>query len=293
MKKVVVIVGPTGSGKTRLSIELAKRFGLEIINGDSVQVYDELSIGSAKIKAEEMEGVPHHLLGYRPVSEPYSVYHFQRDARKAIESIERPAIVGGTGLYIKAALFDYTFGDGGRNPEFERHHAHLENEELYRMLREKNPNTTVDPHNRRRVMRALERVVHGKDVSVGSKKNDPLYDILSIYLDLDRKTLETYLRRRLDRQLEDGFLDEVQMLRAQDIRIHAIGYRELDQYLEGSCTLEEAKEKIITASRRLAKKQKTWFRHQMTCETFDALSPTLVRDVATRLKSFYESEEKT
>ncbi len=108
MKKVVVIVGPTGSGKTRLSIELAKRFGLEIINGDSVQVYDELSIGSAKVKTEEMEGVPHHLLGHIPVSEPYSVYHFQREARKAIESIERPAIVGGTGLYIKAALFDYT-----------------------------------------------------------------------------------------------------------------------------------------------------------------------------------------
>ncbi|MFP4187601.1 MAG: tRNA (adenosine(37)-N6)-dimethylallyltransferase, partial [Acholeplasmataceae bacterium] len=150
MKKVVVIVGPTGSGKTRLSIELAKRFGLEIINGDSVQVYEELSIGSARIRPEDMEGVPHHLLGHVPVDRPYSVYHFQREARAIIERVERPAIVGGTGLYIKAALFDYSFRNGGRDPEFERRYAHLEDEDLYRMLLNKDPRATVNPHNRRR-----------------------------------------------------------------------------------------------------------------------------------------------
>jgi tRNA dimethylallyltransferase len=290
MKKVVVVVGPTGSGKTRLSIELAQRFGLEIINGDSVQVYDELSIGSAKIKTEEMAGIPHHLLGHVSVAKPYSVYHFQQEARAAIARIERPAIVGGTGLYIKAALFDYTFQDGGRDPEFERRHAHLEDDKLYRMLRDKNPHTTVDRHNRRRVLRALERATQD-DMSFDRGKDDPLYDVLTIYLDLDRTTLEKHLRRRLDRQLEDGFLDEVRKLREQEIRIHAIGYRELNRHLDGFYTLEEAKEDIIKASKRLAKKQKTWFKHQMKTETFDALSPTLVSDVSVRLKSFYESEE--
>lgn len=275
MKKVIVIVGPTGSGKTKLSIALAKQIGAEIINGDSVQVYQGLDVGSAKIKPEETKGVMHHLLSMIPVNAQYSVYHFQKDARQLIDQIQYPMIVGGTGLYIKATLYDYRFLDQGRNQAFEDLYASDDNQALFEKLKELDPGATIDIGNRRRILRALEQALSGDLRSEKNQKDQLLYRPLILYLDVDRHVLESRLVNRLDKQLEDGFLEEALHLFNQNISINAIGYRELRLYLEGHYGLDEAKKRIIKVSKALAKKQKTWFKNQMEPIILDADAPNL------------------
>jgi tRNA dimethylallyltransferase len=293
MKKVIVIVGPTGSGKTGLSIKLAQAFSAEIINGDSVQVYEGLDIGSAKIKVSEQEGVLHHLFDVAKPKDAYSVYHFQRDARQLIDHIERPMIVGGTGLYIKAALYDYEFVEKKRDHLFDEMYHNLSNAELYRLLMQFDPEVIVDQNNRRRILRALEQALHGELRSQKKKKDELLYDALILYLDLDRTILESRLRKRLEAQLEAGFIQEVIGLFEKNIKVNAIGYRELAHYLEGTLTLEEAKEEIIRASKKLAKKQKTFFKNQMHPIILDALSPTLYEDAKKLIERFLGDQHET
>jgi tRNA dimethylallyltransferase len=286
MKKIIVIVGPTGSGKTGLSIKLAQRLNTEIINGDSVQIYKGLDIGSAKIKDAEKQGIPHHLLDIKEPGTSYSVYHFQQDVRALFDQIDIPMIVGGTGLYIKAALYDYEFIEKSKNQDFEETYQDMTNENIYQKLLELDPFVTVDVGNRRRLLRALELALDGDLRSLKTKKDDLLYDALILYLDLDRSILETRLRTRLDEQIKNGFIEEVQGLKDKNIQINAIGYRELEQYLDGIKTLDEAKEEIIHVSRKLAKKQKTWFKNQMHPIMMDALSPTLYEDSLKIIQTF-------
>jgi len=286
MKKVIVIVGPTGSGKTSLSIKLAQRLHAEIINGDSVQVYRGLDIGSAKIKDHEMMNIKHHLLGIADPKDTYTVYHFQRDVRSLMDHIDLPMIVGGTGLYIKAALYDYEFVESERDLSFEKSYEGKTNEEIDQELLVLDPHRTVDVKNRRRLLRALEQALSGDPRSDRSKKNDQLYDALILYLDLDRDVLIKRLEERLERQLSEGFLEEVEQLRSQNLHINAIGYRELDRYLSGIMTLEEAKAEIIKVSRKLAKKQKTWFKNQMHPIMMDAESPALEEDAYLIIQEF-------
>lgn len=278
MKKVIVIVGPTGSGKTGLSIKLAKALGAEIINGDSVQIYKGLDIGSAKIKHEEMGGITHHLLDVIDAGKSYTVYNFQKDVRELIEDIKIPMVVGGTGLYIKAALYDYEFVESGRSDSFDEAYMDKTNEEIYQLLLELDPEIQIEVNNRRRMLRALNQALLGEKRSSKTKKDDLLYDAKIIYLDLDRSILETRLIERLDKQLEEGFIGEVEHLREKGIHVSAIGYRELEEYLDGLITLDEAKSKIIKSSKGLAKKQKTWFKNQMNPIMLDALSSTLYED---------------
>jgi len=275
MKKVIVIVGPTGSGKTGLSIQLAKTLSKEIINGDSVQVYKGLDIGSAKIKEAEKQGVPHHLLDVISPEENYSVYQFQKDVRHLLDKLDTPIIVGGTGLYIKAALYNYEFTEQKRDDHFEQEVSKLTNEALYEQLIKLDPDIKIEPNNRRRVLRALSLAQSGQLRSKKTKKDEMLYDACILYLDLDRDVLEKRLHERLDMQLQEGFIEEVKSLRDKNIKINAIGYREIDQYLEGHMTLNEAKEHIVLVSRKLAKKQKTFFKNQMHPIMLDALSPHL------------------
>ena len=152
MKKVVCIVGPTGVGKSDISLSVAKHFGNEIINGDSVQVYKRLNIGSAKIS--DFKGIKHHLIDFLDLDQDYSVCDFQHDVRKIINEIDRPLIVGGTGLYIKAALYNYEFDDVKRDLDEDKKYDDIKTEELYEMLLKLDKNTKVDPKNRRRVIRA-------------------------------------------------------------------------------------------------------------------------------------------
>ncbi|MBU1094214.1 MAG: tRNA (adenosine(37)-N6)-dimethylallyltransferase MiaA [Firmicutes bacterium] len=286
MKKVIVIVGPTGSGKTGLSVKLAQHFHAEIINGDSVQVYQGLDIGSAKIKPQEKQNIKHHLLDVVSVDEDYSVYHFQKDVRKKIETIDLPMIVGGTGLYIQAALYDYEFIESSRDKDFEESHEQESNALIYQKLVELDPEIKIEINNRRRLLRAYEQALLGEPRSQKKNKDTLLYDALILYLDLDRPILEQRLYTRLENQLEEGFIEEVQKLREKNIHIQAIGYKELDQYLDGQYTLDEAKEAIIKSSKRLAKKQKTWFKNQMHPAILDALSPTLFEDAFFAIQSF-------
>jgi len=286
MKKVVVIVGPTASGKTSLSLELAKHYNSEIINGDSVQVYQGLNIGSAKIKDAEKQGVKHHLIDVCSPHMSYSVYQFQKDVRQLISSIDLPFIVGGTGLYIKAALYNYEFIEQKRDESFDEKIRMMTNEELYQELLKHDPHIIIDSKNRRRLSRAYEQALQGYPRSEKTKKDELLFDALIIYLDLPRDILDIRLKERLENQINEGFIDEVQLLRNQNLHMDIIGYRELDRYLSGDITLDEAKDAIIRVSKKLAKKQKTWFKNQMNPIIVDALSPNLKQEVIAKIDSF-------
>src|SRR5690554_1826744 len=290
MKKVIVIVGPTASGKTKLSVELAKKINAEIINGDSVQVYQRLNIGSAKIKDSEKQGVKHHLFDVADPKDSYSVYQFQKDVRHLIDKIDVPMIVGGTGLYIKAALYNYEFEDENQKISYDAF-KDLTNEEIYNKLIVLDPNINIDKQNRRRLIRALELAKQGNLRSKKNRKDELLNDACIIYLDLDRQILEERLHLRLDKQLEEGFIDEVKSLQKDHISINAIGYREIEQYLNQEIDMDQMKLDIIKKSRQLAKKQKTWFKNQMQIHMIDALSEHVLNQAYQIVKAFLNKED--
>lgn len=280
--EVVAIVGPTASGKTALSIELAKKYNGEIINGDSMQIYKGLDIGTAKITEEEMEGVPHHLLSFKEPTESFSVAEYQALVRSKINEIQvrgkLPIIVGGSGLYVQAVLYDFQFTDEqvddlARKAYYEELEK-LGPEAMHAKLAALDPKTaeTIHPNNTRRVIRALE-MIELNGVSKASEEHNrgeiPLYRHLIIGLgqNMSREELYERINLRVDVMMDKGLLQEVQGLWQQNIRgvqsIQAIGYKELYDYLDGRCTLEEAIENLKQNSRRYAKRQLTYFRNKM------------------------------
>lgn len=286
---VIAIVGPTAVGKTALSIELAKKLDGEIINGDSMQVYRDLNIGTAKITPEEMDGVPHHLLDILEPTDSFSVADYQQAVREKITEIQArgkmPIIVGGTGLYVQAVLYDFRFteekiDEGVR----EAYYTALEQvgpEAMHARLAAVDPETakTIHPNNTRRVIRALEMAEHS-DVK---KSNDAqhqgekaLYHHLIIGLNMDREKLYERINLRVDMMLEQGLVDEVRVLYDRDIRdvqaIRAIGYKELYDYFDGRETFEQAIENLKQNSRRYAKRQLTYFRNKMDITWYDSFS---------------------
>lgn len=280
--EVVAIVGPTASGKTALSIELAKQYNGEIINGDSMQVYKGLDIGTAKITEEEMEGVPHHLLSFLEPTDSFSVADYQKYVREKIMEIQArgklPIIVGGSGLYVQAVLYDFQFTDEQVDEEARKaYYAELEKlgpEAMHAKLAALDPKTaeTIHPNNTRRVIRALE-MIELSGVSKASEAQNrgeiPLYKhfIIGLGLNMEREELYDRINRRVDIMMEKGLLEEVKGLWQRNIRgvqsIQAIGYKELYDYLDGTCSLEEAVEAIKQNSRRYAKRQLTYFRNKM------------------------------
>jgi tRNA dimethylallyltransferase len=289
MKKIIVITGPTGVGKTKLSIELAKLLDGEIINADSMQVYKDLNIGTAKISEEEKEGIPHHLFDIKMVEDDYSVYDYQIDARKVLRNFNEdktPIIVGGTGLYIKALLYDYSFYTDEEVYDF----SHLTNRELYDEIKEYDPDVEIHINNRKRLERRLN-IIMNKTPKEENKGNDLLYDAIFIGLTTDRDKLYDIINRRVDKMISDGLIDEVKELYNNGIRSKAImtgiGYKELYKYFDGEITLEEAIDLIKKNSRHYAKRQYTWFNHQMNIEwfnvDFDNFSKT-IREVEKYIK---------
>ena len=271
---IICIVGPTGVGKTKLSIELAKKLNGEIINADSTQVYKGMDIATAKVTKEEKENIPHHLFDIKEIDENYTVYDYQKDCRLKIDEIlekdKIPIIVGGTGLYIKAALYDYKFEE-----ENESINEYLEysNEELYNKLLSIDPNTLIHKNNRKRVVRALN-YYDKKNKIIGSEKTDKLlYDVLFIGLTIDRETLYDRINKRVDIMLENGLIEEAKKIYDTGIRSKAvltpIGYKELFEYFDGNSTLEEALELIKQRSRKYAKRQYTWNNHQFSVNWFN------------------------
>ncbi len=280
--EVVAIVGPTASGKTALSIEIAKKYNGEIINGDSMQVYEGLDIGTAKITEEEMEGVPHHLLSFKEPTESFSVADYQKLVRAKIADIQGcgklPILVGGSGLYVQAVLYDFQFTeeqvDEVAREAYYAELAKLGPEAMHAKLAALDPKTaeTIHMNNTRRVIRALEMIELSGVSKASAAQNRgeiPLYHhlILGLGQNMSREELYDRINLRVDVMMEKGLLAEVKGLWQQNIRgvqsIQAIGYKELYDYLDGKCTLEEAIERLKQNSRRYAKRQLTYFRNKM------------------------------
>lgn len=290
MRKVVVICGPTAVGKTSLSIELAKKYQAEIISGDSVQVYKGLDIGSAKIKESEKQGVVHHLIDVYEPSDLYDVATFQKEVRKKIDKIEKPFLVGGTGLYIKAALYNYEFDTPKRDIEEEKKYDLLSNDELFEMLvkLDYDASLLIHKNNRRRVLRAIA-MANDKKRSSLQQKDEPLYDALILYLTMPREQLYNRINERVDIMIEEGLLDEVKSLKEKGHTFNILGYRELNDYLDGLINYEDAIDLIRQNTRHLAKRQETWFRNQMKAVIVDVTNKedALIK-LDEAIKSFYK-----
>ena len=271
MKDIIVIVGPTGIGKTKLSIELAKKLDAEIINGDSVSIYKKLDIGSAKPTAEEREGIPHHLIDIREVTEDYTVFDYQKDVREKIDEItsrnKRIIIVGGTGLYIKAALYDYRFQEGTTYNEYND----LTNEDILKKIKEYNIEKLPELNNRKRLVRLLNKLENNEEITYD--KDKLLYNIKVIGLTTDREVLYDRINKRVDIMMDNGLLKEINSLKEyyKDSRIlnSGIGYKEFYDYLFNNKSLEDVIEEIKLNSRRFAKRQYTFFNHQFNTNWFD------------------------
>ena len=271
MNKVIVITGPTAVGKTSLSIELAKKYDGEIINADSTQVYKTLDIATAKITEKEKEGIPHYLIDIKNIDENYTVYDYQKDARKCIDDIlkrgKTPILVGGTGLYIKAALYDYKFNLETTKGDYSKYTK----EELYNMLLKLDPDTTIHINNRKRVERRLDYIKNNHTTET-NKTDKLLYDAIFIGLTIDRDILYDRINKRVDIMIKNGLVEEAKRIYDSNIRTKAvltpIGYKELFLFFDSAISLNEAIELIKQRSRRYAKRQYTWFNNQMNITWF-------------------------
>ena len=276
MQKVIVIVGPTGVGKTKLSIELAKRYNGEIINGDSMQIYKEMNIGTAKIKYEEKEGIPHHLFSILSINESNSIYDFQKLVRNKIEEIasrnKLPIIVGGTGLYLKACLYDYEFKESNDNSELMKKYENYTNEELHNILKELDLESASKIHfnNRRRVLRAIEIYLSGESKSSVEAKQEHklIYDAIIIGLTMDRNKLHQVQDTRVDQMIEEGLIKEVETIINNPYFINstasqAIGYKEFIPYFNKEIDLNNAIEQVKIHTHQYAKRQYTFFKNQL------------------------------
>ncbi|MEG0314219.1 MAG: tRNA (adenosine(37)-N6)-dimethylallyltransferase MiaA [Erysipelotrichaceae bacterium] len=282
MDKILVIVGPTGVGKSQYSIELAKRLNGEIISGDAYQIYKAMSIGTAKITKEEMQGIPHYLVDELCFDHPYSVADFQRVAREHIQTIisrgKLPIICGGTGLYIKAVLYDYVFEKEEIDEVYKDQLKNYSNEELYEQLKEIDSKSleTIHVNNRQRVERALLIAHSGKLKSdiVDEQQHKLLYNATIIGLTLPRDQLYEKINQRVNVMMEKGLLKEIEQLikianddKIEDIwnlqAMKGIGYKEWKSYFEKEATKEETIALIQKNSRNFAKRQYTWFNNQL------------------------------
>lgn len=280
-KSLVILTGPTAVGKTALSIKLASEIGGEIISADSMQVYRQMDIGSAKIKPEEMGGIPHHLIDILEPEEEFNVCLFEKLALEAMEQIyERghiPVVVGGTGFYIQALLYQIDFTEEETDTAFRDKLWQLGEEKgnhyLHELLRKVDPESAEEIHenNRKRVIRALEFYENsGKPISTHNKEQrqkTSAYNSCYFVLTDDRKKLYERIESRVDQMLSKGLVDEVRTLKergcnASMVSMQGLGYKEILEYLDGRCSLLEAVEKIKKETRHFAKRQLTWFRRE-------------------------------
>lgn len=261
---ILAIVGPTGVGKTKMSVELAKRYNGIIINCDAMQIYKGLDIGTAKIKEEEKEGIPHYLFDFVDVHDNYTVYDYQKDVRDLLKCFADRTIifVGGTGLYLRAALYDYRFDKEAEIVIDES----LSNDELHQLCLQKDPNCLIHKNNRKRMIRYLKRTSEPPANPV------LLYPTIFIGLTTDREHLYQIINYRVDQMVADGLIEEAKSFFDKKIYSKAlmtgIGYKELYRYFEGKCSLEESIDLIKKNSRHYAKRQYTFFRHQLPAQWF-------------------------
>lgn len=280
-KPLVILAGPTAAGKTHASIELAKAIGGEVISADSMQVYKYMDIGSAKISKEEMDGVEHHLIDVLKPDEEFHVVRFQEMAKHAVEEIygrgHIPIVVGGTGFYIQALIYDIDFTEGGQDTllrrELEAYAREQGAQALHNRLRLVDPVSaeTIHANNVKRVIRALE--FYGQTGTPISRHNEQErqkispYNVIYFVLNDERDTLYERINFRVDQMMEEGLLEEVRQLKNMGytrdlVSMQGLGYKELLEYLEGTCSLSDAVYRIKRDTRHFAKRQITWFKRE-------------------------------
>lgn len=267
MSKIILIVGPTGTGKTILSIKLAKKYDAVILNADSTQVYTEPLIATAKIKEHEKENIEHYLFDVVSLNDDYTLYDYQKDGRRLLDRFisenKNVIIVGGSGLYVKALLYNYVLED---KKEINIDFSEYSNEELKNKVLALDPESDIHVNNRQRLEGFLKHYYEtGKVIKKTDEINNKLYNFISIGLKSDRETLYKMLDKRVDSMFNEGLLDEAERLYKMNLKNYTniIGYRELNEYFNGNITLEEAKDLIKRNTRRYAKRQFTWFNNQM------------------------------
>lgn len=277
---VVAVVGPTASGKSRLAVELAKWLNSEVVSADSMQIYQEMTIGTAKITPEEMEGVPHHMIDFLPVTSPFSVADYVSMAKTCLQEIHNrgkiPVLAGGTGLYVRSLLQNLDFSEGDHDLSFREELTELANREgvepLMEELRRIDPESAerIEPNNLPRVIRAIELYrTTGKTMTqhlADSRRNPSPYQVCMIGLNYqDRSVLYDRINRRVDEMMAQGLLEEARTLLQGEggkTALQAIGYKELKPYFDGERSLEESVAFMKQATRRYAKRQLTWFRRE-------------------------------
>lgn len=285
--KIIVIIGPTAVGKTHVSVELAKMLDSEIVSADSMQVYKDMNIGTAKISDSEMQGITHHMIDIVNPNENYSVSNYKSDAEKIIDSIllnnKIPIIVGGSGLYVNSLIYDLDFGKVKSDKKIRSYYANYcktyGEDALYEKLQQIDPESAEKIHrnNIRRVIRALEIYdITGKkfsDINTNIRKPGSKYECILIGLFMDRKTLYERINIRVDEMISEGLVNEVKNLldKGYDknlISMKAIGYKEIIDYLEGRMSLEESVNVLKRNTRRFAKRQYTWFKKDKNVKWF-------------------------
>ena len=303
MKKVLVIAGPTAVGKSDFAVSLAQKFNLEIISGDSIQVYRGLDIGSGKIRKEEMKGIRHHLIDILPPDASYSAADFQSMARDLIDHSEKGMIIcGGTGLYLKACLYDYSFNqeedEASCDPSLEQY----TNQQLYEMLEKTDPIQAQKIHvnNRRRHLRSLTiQIRTGKPQSQveSEQSHQMIYDTKIIGCTMERSMLYERINRRVAMMFEAGLKNEVESLLKQGIRfdhqsMQGIGYKEWKPYFDGEAAEDMILEEIRKHSRQFAKRQYTWLNHQMPVEWCDMSDPDEIQRTLDQIEHWYTKTSK-
>ena len=266
---IIAIVGPTGVGKTKMSISLAKKYNAEIISVDSMQIYKKMDIGTAKVTKEEMDGVVHHMIDIKNPEEDYSVFDYQKDARRVLDKLisegKNVIIVGGTGLYLKALLYNYEFKENNNRKDFSRY----TNEELYDMVKNIDPISKIHVNNRQRLESFLNN--HENNDKIVSDKC--IYDAKIIGLTTNRDSLYEAINDRVEKMIIDGLIDEARYFYDNNINSKAIktaiGYKELYLYFDNKISLDDAIELIKKKSRNYAKRQYTWFNNQMNVKWFN------------------------
>ena len=286
---IVVVVGPTASGKTELSVALAKKINGEVISGDSMQVYRQMDIGTAKVTQEEMEGVPHHLINILNPDEAFSAYEFKKRAEQCIADITArgkiPIIAGGTGLYIQSLIYNYPFEKEEITAEKKREVAkkmnaleELDNDHLHQYLKTFDSKSALEihPNNRKRVLRAIEYYLKTEKLLSSRKKVQQFtenYDKLLVGIEMSRETLYFKINKRVDIMLTNGLFREVEALLESGYEheqsMQAIGYKELIPVAKGEETLSYAVDKLKQHSRQYAKRQLTWFKNKMKVRWLD------------------------
>lgn len=309
MKPLIILTGPTAVGKTELSISLAKAIGGEIISADSMQVYKYMNIGTAKIRQEEMEGVPHHLIDILEPDVAFNVAMFKELAKKAADEIyERghiPIVVGGTGFYIQALLYDIDFSEEDSDQhirsELEQLAAQKGSEYLHDLLREVDPESAdqIHHHNVKRVIRALEYYrMHGEKISIHNErerqKQSP-YQFLYFVLTHDRQVLYERIERRIDKMIQEGLVEEVDNLLKMGynrnlVSMQGLGYKEIVPYLMGECTLDEAVYVLKRDTRHFAKRQLTWFRRERDVRWLDKTQFASEKEILDEIQNTIKTE---